>query len=118
MQVKSKLESRKRKHLRLRNKVKGTSDRPRMCVCFTHKHIYLQFVDDIQHRTLASVSTIIDAAKGCKANMGGAEKIGILAAEIAKKKNISQVVFDRGGFKYHGRVKALASAAREAGLNF
>jgi len=118
MQIKSRLESRKRKHFRLRKKVIGTPNRPRMSVCFTGKHIYVQFVDDLNHRTLASISTVMAAAKGEKANLRGAEKIGTLAGEVAKEKNISQIVFDRGGFKYHGRVKVLAGAARETGLVF
>lgn len=89
-----------------------------MSVCFTGRHIYVQFIDDALGRTLVSVSTLTPDAKGTKANLGGAKKIGTLAAQKAKEKNISEIVFDRGGFKYHGRVKALADAAREAGLKF
>ncbi len=89
-----------------------------MSVCFTGKHIYVQFVDDAARRTLVAVSTLAADAKGTKANLAGAKKVGTLAAEKAKEKKIAEVVFDRGGFKYHGRVKALADAAREAGLKF
>jgi large subunit ribosomal protein L18 len=89
-----------------------------MSVCFTGRHIYVQFIDDMRGRTLVSVSTLAPETKGTKANLGGAKKIGTLAAQKAREKNISEIVFDRGGFKYHGRVKALADAAREAGLKF
>ena len=109
---------RARRHLRLRQKVSGTTARPRMSVCFTSKHIYVQFIDDSQGSTLAAVSTVAPDAKGTKANLAGAKKLGSLAAQKAKEKNIAAVVFDRGGFRYHGRVKALADAAREAGLKF
>lgn len=89
-----------------------------MAVCFTGKHIYVQFVDDVAGRTLASASTLAGAGKGIKPTVEGARKIGALAAQQAQQKNITTVVFDRGGFRYHGRVKALAEAAREAGLKF
>ncbi len=107
-----------RRHQRLRQKVHGTADRPRMAVCLTGQHIYVQFIDDQLGRTLAAVSTLSPAAKGTRANLAGAKKLGALAAEQAKAKNISAVLFDRGGFRYHGRIKALADAAREAGLKF
>jgi large subunit ribosomal protein L18 len=110
--------SRERRHLRLRQKVHGTAQRPRLSVCFTGKHIHVQFIDDAQGRTLAAMSTLAPEAKGTKANLAGAKKLGTLAAQKAKEKKITEVVFDRGGFKYHGRVKALADAAREAGLKF
>jgi large subunit ribosomal protein L18 len=115
---KSKLQSRIRRHLRLRQKVCGTAARPRMSVCFTGQHVYVQFVDDQAHRTLATVSTLSPEAKGTRATVDGARKIGALAAQKAKEHNITEVVFDRGGFTYHGRVKALADAARETGLQF
>ena len=114
----TRVESRERRHLRLRQKLSGTAQRPRMSVCFTDKHIYVQFIDDLGGRTLASMSTVAPEAKGTKSNLEGAKKIGALAAQKAKEKGITEVVFDRGGFKYHGRVKALADAAREAGLKF
>jgi large subunit ribosomal protein L18 len=113
----TRVELRGRRHMRLRQKIGGTAQRPRMSVCFTGKNIYVQFIDDVTGRTLVSTSTLV-AGDEIKANMEGAKKIGTLAAQQAKEKNIAEVVFDRGGFKYHGRVKALADAAREAGLKF
>ena len=104
--------------MRLRQTIRGTVVRPRMNVCFTGKHIYVQFIDDVAGCTLAAVSTLSPDAKGTKATVEGAKKIGALAAKTAKDKGITTIVFDRGGFKYHGRVKALADAAREAGLKF
>jgi large subunit ribosomal protein L18 len=107
------------RHLRLRQKVMGTAQRPRMSVCFTNQNIHVQFVDDAVGRTLVAVSS---AGKknglNVKCNVAGAKQIGTLAAQKAKEKQISQVVFDRGGLRFHGRVKALADAAREAGLKF
>jgi large subunit ribosomal protein L18 len=114
----SRTQFRARRHLRLRKKVNGTATRPRMAVSFTGKHIYVQFIDDVVGKTLAAASTAAGDGKGTKATMAGAKKIGALAAEQAKAKNITAVVFDRGGFRFHGRVKALADAAREAGLKF
>ncbi len=114
----TRVEARQRRHLRLRQKIRGTAERPRLSVCFTGKHIYVQFIDDVAGRTLAAVSTNAGEGKGTKANVEGARKIGALAAAAAKAKNITEVVFDRGGFRYHGRVRALAEAAREAGLRF
>jgi large subunit ribosomal protein L18 len=116
----SRKEARVRRHRRLRRKITGSADTPRMSVCCTGRHIYVQFVDDTQGRTLASVSTL-DAELGtdkARSTVAGAAKLGKLAAERAAKVNISRVVFDRGGFRYHGRVKAIAEAAREAGLQF
>ena len=84
----------------------------------TAKHIYVQLIDDIKGETLASASTAAPELKGVKGNMEGAKKVGQLAAQQAKAKRITEVVFDRGGLRYHGRVKALADAAREAGLKF
>ena len=107
------------RHWRVRKKVKGTAARPRMSVCFTNLNIYVQFIDDQAGRTLAATSS---RAKGLAepaklgANVPSAKKIGALAAEAAKAQGITQVVFDRGAHKYHGKVKALADAAREAGL--
>jgi large subunit ribosomal protein L18 len=118
MIARTKVEFRERRHLRLRQKVSGTAARPRMAVSFTGQHIYVQFIDDVAGKTLAAASTNAGDGKGTKANLAGAKKIGTLAAEAAKAKKISEVVFDRGGFQYHGRVKALADAAREAGLKF
>lgn len=117
----------KKKHLlalrrwRIRKKVVGTKERPRMSVRFTNQNIYIQFVDDMAGVTLASTSTI---AKGLEdrdklaANVKSAQRIGALAAEAAKQKGIQNVVFDRSGSRYHGKVKALAEAARQGGLKF
>jgi len=84
----------------------------------TGQHIYVQFIDDVKGVTLAAASTATAELKGTKVTVAGAKKVGQLAAQKAKAKNITAVVFDRGGMKYHGRVKALAEAAREAGLKF
>jgi large subunit ribosomal protein L18 len=104
---------------RIRKKVTGTAERPRMSVKITGQHIYVQFIDDGVGRTLAAVSS---RAKGLTeklgANVKGAARVGALAAEAAKGKGIAEVVFDRNGARYHGKVKALADAAREAGLKF
>jgi len=89
-----------------------------MAVCLTDRHIYVQFIDDVNGVTLAAASTVAAELKGTKVTVAGAKKVGQLAAQKAKAKNITTVVFDRGGLKYHGRVKALADAAREAGLKF
>jgi large subunit ribosomal protein L18 len=89
-----------------------------MSVCLTGKHIYVQFIDDAKGVTLAAASTVATDLKGTKGTVAGAKKVGQLAAQQAKTKNITAVVFDRGGMRYHGRVKALADAAREAGLKF
>jgi large subunit ribosomal protein L18 len=118
MHPRTKIEFRARRHARLRQKVKGSAERPRMSVCLTGQHIYVQFIDDTTGRTLAEASTVMPDAKGTKSTVAGAKKVGALAAQKAKAKNISAVVFDRGGFKFHGRIKALAEAAREAGLKF
>jgi len=115
---KTRTEARERRHLRLRKKIHGTAARPRMSVCMTGKHIYVQFIDDVAGRTLACASTVIGDAKGTKANIAGAKKLGAIAAAKAKENKITEVVFDRGCFLFHGRVKALADAAREAGLKF
>ena len=107
------------RHLRLRQKVVGTAQRPRMSVCFTNQNIHVQFVDDVAGRTLAAVSTAGKKSDpGAKPNLAGAKKIGALAAQRALEKQITQVVFDRGGWRFHGKVKVLADAAREAGLKF
>ena len=118
MRPRTNIEARQRRHWRLRQKVRGTAQRPRLSVCFTGKHIYVQFIDDATGQTLVATSTRAAEAKGTKANVAGAKKVGALAAQKAKDKQIAAVVFDRGGFRFHGRVKALADAAREAGLKF
>lgn len=109
------------RHWRVRKKVIGTSERPRMSVRFTGEHIYVQFIDDAAGVTLASASTrhksTLDREK-LAANTTSAKTIGAAAAIAAKDKGISSVVFDRSGARYHGKVKALADAAREGGLKF
>ena len=111
--------ARERRHLRLRKKVAGTPERPRLAVFRSVTHIYAQVIDDVAGRTLAAASdleTDLKTATGTKTE--AAKRVGALLAERAKNAGVSQVVFDRGGFQYHGRVKALADAAREAGLSF
>jgi large subunit ribosomal protein L18 len=109
------------RHQRIRKKVAGTPSRPRLCVHFSGQHIYAQVIDDEAGRTLASVSTTegdFRSDKTVRPNVATAIKVGKAVAERALAKNVSQVVFDRGGFIYHGKVKALADAAREGGLQF
>lgn len=118
MKMRTKADYRIRRHLRLRNKVVGTAERPRMSVYVSGLHIYVQFIDDSGSRTLAAASTQGEGFKGGKANVETAKRLGAKAAEVAKEKGISQVVFDRGGFAYAGRIKALAEAARAAGIKF
>ena len=111
--------ARERRHLRLRKKVGGTAERPRLAVFRSLTHIYAQVIDDTAGRTLAAASDVetdLKAGKGTKTEV--AKRVGTLVAERARNAGVSQVVFDRGGFQYHGRVKALADAAREAGLSF
>jgi large subunit ribosomal protein L18 len=106
---------------RIRKIVTGTLDRPRMSVCFTNENIHVQFIDDVAGKTLAAASTLAkDAPDRDKlaANVASAKVIGALAAKTALDKGIKAVVFDRGGVRYHGKIKALADAAREAGLTF
>lgn len=110
-----------RRHWRVRKKVSGTSARPRMSVCFTNKNIHVQFIDDVAGVTLAAASTTSKATPDrdkLYANSTSAKTLGALAAKSAIEKGISQVVFDRGSARYHGKLKALADAAREAGLKF
>jgi large subunit ribosomal protein L18 len=121
MRAQKKHRLRELRHWRLRKKVNGTPERPRMSVCFTNENIYVQFIDDANGATLAAASTQSKALPDrdkLKANVESAKRVGTAAAEAAKAKGITQVVFDRGGLKYHGKVKALADAAREAGLKF
>ena len=109
-----------RTHMRVRRKVKGTSERPRLAVNFSGQHIHVQVIDDMAGKTLVSAFTTEKAVSDSKLrpNVKGAEEIGKLVGERAKAKNIIRVVFDRGGFTYHGKVKALADAARQTGLQF
>ena len=119
MSTDAQLRSRRRRHQRVRKKVTGTSARPRLAVFRSNKHITAQVIDDVAGRTLAAASTIeSDLRGGATSNRGAATAVGRLVAERAKAAGVERVVFDRGGFLYHGRVAALADAAREAGLEF
>lgn len=107
------------RHRRVRKKIEGTSARPRLAVFRSNKHIAVQVIDDEAGRTLAAASTTEAVLRGDSgATVAAATKVGQLVAERAKAAGVSQVVFDRGGFHYHGRVAAVAAAAREAGLEF
>jgi large subunit ribosomal protein L18 len=113
-----KKEIRNRIHMRIRRKLSGTAERPRLAVFRSVAHIYAQVIDDGNGVTLVSASTVDKDGKAKGGNVAAAKTIGKLVAERAKEKGISRVVFDRGGYQYHGRVKALADAARSAGLEF
>jgi len=104
---------RQKRHLRLRQRVVGTAERPRMSICVTNKHMYVQFIDDDAGKTLAQANTLKDE----KANTEVAKALGAKAAEAAKAAGISTVVVDRGGFKYTGRIAAIVDSAVEAGLS-
>ena len=119
--IKEKLRKRNRRHLRIRKKVIGTAERPRLSVYRSLKHIYCQIIDDIEGRTLVAASTQSpDIRSHIKygGNAVAAEIVGKKIAEEAKNKGITKVVFDKGGYKYHGRIKALAEAARKYNLSF
>jgi len=120
--LKTRSDFRKRRHLRVRKKVFGTPERPRLCVFRSAKHIYAQIIDDIAGRTLVSASTLSPDVKkqltGYPGNIESAKVVGKVIGRKAIDMGIKKVVFDRGGFLYHGRVKALADAAREEGLEF
>ena len=117
---KTKKEKIRRRHMRIRKKVSGSATVPRFNVHVSENHIYIQFIDDVAGKTLAATSSLDPQFKESKAkiNLAGAEVLGKLAAEKAMQAGISQVVFDRGGFRYHGKVKALADSARKTGLKF
>ncbi|WP_316572545.1 50S ribosomal protein L18 [Neobacillus sp. YIM B06451] len=111
--------SRKKRHARVRSKLSGTAARPRLNVFRSNKHIYAQLIDDVNGVTLASASTMDkDFGSEVSGNKEAAQKVGELIAKRAVEKGITSVVFDRGGYLYHGRVQALADAARENGLQF
>jgi large subunit ribosomal protein L18 len=113
----SKDQIRQRIHTRIRRKLSGTTARPRLAVFRSLKHIYAQVIDDTQGRTVASASS--DEKNGVNGgNVAGAKSVGQLVAQRAQEKGVKAVVFDRGGYLYHGRVKALADSARAAGLEF
>jgi large subunit ribosomal protein L18 len=115
-------EARVRRHIRLRKKLSGTAERPRLSVYKSLHHIYAQLIDDVQGKTLLSASTVDPEVRtqinGYGGNIESAKLVGKLIAQKAQDKGIKQVVFDRGGYKFHGRVAALAEAARENGLEF
>ena len=109
---------RMKRHSRVRNKISGTPERPRLSVFRSENNIYAQIIDDVAGSTLVSASTVEKGFEGSGGNVEAAKKIGALIAERALKKGIEEVVFDRGGYIYHGRVQALADGAREGGLKF
>lgn len=116
----NKNETRKQRHVRVRKRVFGSAERPRLNVYRSNLHIYAQLVDDARGHTLAAASSLDASLKdaGNGGNVEGAQAVGRLVAERAKAAGIDRVVFDRGGYLYHGRIKALAEAAREGGLEF
>lgn len=121
MRTEKKIKLKQLRRWRIRKKVTGTAERPRMSVCFTNENIHVQFIDDVIGKTLAATSTVSKSTperEKLAANVTSAKTIGSLAAKAAMDKGISAVVFDRGGNRYNGKIKALADAAREAGLKF
>ena len=110
--------TRERRHIRVRRKISGTSECPRLCVYRSNKNLFVQIVDDVKQTTLVSASTLDKEVKTKHANKEAAKEVGALIAKRALEKNIKNVVYDRGGYVYHGVVKELAEAAREAGLDF
>ena len=113
MKLKTRNDFRSRRHRRVRRKIEGTPERPRVSVMVSLKHVYVQFIDDFAGHTLVSVSS---KAAGLEKNVTGAAELGKRAAAQAREKGITSCVFDRGGHRYHGRVKAVADALREAGI--
>ncbi len=109
---------RQRRHIRVRRKISGTAECPRLCVYRSNKNLFVQVIDDVAANTLVSASTLDKEIKTKHANKEAAKEVGALIAKRALEKNIDTVVFDRGGYIYHGVVKELAEAAREAGLKF
>ena len=120
MKIQTKADRRERIHLRQRKRITGTPERPRLSVFRSVSHIYVQVIDDMSGTTLASAASTEKALKDAKTrnNIAGAKVLGKTIAERLIDKGIKRVVFDRGGFLYHGRIKAVAEAAREAGLEF
>ena len=123
MATESKFESRERRHHSLRKRIAGTAERPRLVVYRSARHIYAQVIDDTSKTTLAAASDLVprktppaDAPKGKKRDR--AKQVGVIVAKKCLEKGIAQVVFDRGGYRYHGRVSSVATGAREAGLKF
>ena len=111
-------DARNRRHTRVRKRVHGTGERPRLAVFRSNKYIYAQVIDDVEGRTLASASSQESGLRSDNLNLKTAAKVGAALASRAKDAGVTSVVFDRGGYKFHGKVKALADAAREAGLEF
>lgn len=109
---------RTRRHIRVRRKISGTAERPRLCVYRSNSNIYVQIIDDVAGNTICQASTLDKEVKIKHANKEAAKEVGALIAKRAKAKKVETVVFDRGGYIYHGVVKELAEAAREAGLEF
>ena len=109
---------RARRHARVRNKISGTAERPRLCVFRSNTNIYVQIIDDVAGNTIVSASTLDKEVKTKHANKEAAKEVGTLIAKRAQDKKIKTVVFDRGGYLYHGIIKELAEAAREGGLEF
>ena len=109
---------RERRHIRVRRKISGTAECPRLCVYRSNKNLFVQIIDDVVANTLVSASTLDKEVKTKHANKEAAKEVGALIAKRALEKNIKTVVFDRGGYIYHGVVKELAESAREAGLDF
>ena len=109
---------RQRRHVRVRRKISGTPECPRLCVLRSNSNLYVQLIDDVKGVTLAQASTLDKEVKTKHSNKEAAKEVGALIAKRAIEKNIKEVVFDRGGYVYHGVVKELADAAREGGLNF
>lgn len=109
---------RQRRHLRVRKKISGTAECPRLCVCRTNNNIICQIIDDVKGITLAQASTLDKEVKTKHSNVEAAKEVGALIAKRAVEKNIKSVVYDRGGYIYHGVIKAVAEAAREGGLEF
>jgi len=119
--MREKRKKRYKRHKKIRAKISGTSQRPRLCVFRSNKHIYCQLIDDEKGHTLLSASDLelkVTKSKNQRTKVDIAKEVGKLIAQKAKKIKIEKVVFDRGGYKYHGRVKALAEGAREGGLKF
>jgi len=114
----NKNENRLRRHKRVRSKISGTADRPRLNVFRSANHIYAQLIDDVAGKTLASASTTEKAFSEYGGNVAAAKKVGMAIAEKGKAAGVSEVVFDRSGYVYHGRIAALADGAREGGLKF
>lgn len=116
MSLNNRKDQRRRRHLRIRQRVKGTAERPRMAICISNKHLYVQFIDDGTAHTMAATSTLqVEDVAGC--NLAGAKQVGEQAARTALEKGIRSVVVDRGGFRYHGRVKQIVESAVAAGLS-